>query len=39
MEMKENLEIARQESRAAETHAQMEVCKDYFAFKSANKQL
>ncbi|MDR2436296.1 MAG: TolC family protein [Puniceicoccales bacterium] len=39
LEMKENLEIARQELRAAETLARTEVWKDYFAFKSANKQL
>ena len=39
LETKENLAVARQELRAAETLAQTEVWKDYFAFKSANKQL
>jgi outer membrane protein len=39
LEVKETLEVARQELRAAEILAQTEVWTNYFAFKSANKQL
>jgi outer membrane protein len=39
LEVRENLEVARQELRAAEILARTEVWTNYFAFKSANKQL